>query len=608
MKQLFKSLLALLAATVPVFAATAPVLPTSHVGTYEALLFTGDEATGTPAGFVTLVSASTGKASGKLTTDENKTYPFTANFVYDAESNTATTNPAAITISRGSKLPALSLTLTLKNAGQTLELTLTQPSATNRVATSGVKITPRLKTSTDLWVGKYTLGFKPSSVASGPSGSSYASGVVDSVGTLKLVGKFADGNTFTASLLPDASRGYRIYINPLKRPGSYFAGKINLVARTVGTGFHVETAVDPAADFYWNKPAYASDKTYPGGFGPLKLLLTMEPWVVPAKGQTLAQLLGIMTPGGTFQFDFNTSILNFNLAQYLGTLPEKLTVDAKNALVPVFGDVYAPTSAAEWAKIWTGKVDPNTGIFTGSMTLTDLVDQDGATSVDSARVSSGYVQKALKIVRRKLAVQGVFFNVQDPLKPLSAGNFLVPPLNSKIETNLYGAIDVPSALEPLGAGGPALNGLVSPGTPGTYEISSFTRIDGFDWSKFPVTNGVGVTVTGTMKGLPNNGAKATFVISPDLSTLTLNGRKVPLVGDSRPVALVYSDASSSTVKNNLTVVVYLNTTTGQASGMFANYIQYLSAKYLLFGRTFSSYAPGVALYVPENQPTPVKVK
>ncbi len=606
MKRLLHTLLGLL---VIGSTASAAVPAVTHVGAYEALLYQTDEATGLPAGFVTLTVATTGKFTGKLTTDENKTYPFASTFNYDAGSDTATTTPALITISRGKVLSALNLSLALKNNGQTLEATVTATDLPTRVATTGVKITPRPKTQAADWAGKYTLAFTPSeAVTTGPSGSSYAGGVVDAAGTLKIAGKLADGTTLTGTLLPDANRGYRTYLNVLKRPGSYFAGKINLVARSGEPGFHVVTATAPAADFFWNKPALGAtkDKTYPGGFGPLKLLLTMEPWVLPAKGQTLANLLGITTTGGSFQFDFDISGAGLNLAQYLGTLPKKLTLDAKNALVPVFGDVYAPSIAAEWAKIWTGKVDPNTGIYTGTLTLTDIFDPDGAISDLKAPGN----QLPLKIIKRKVTFQGVLFNTIDPEAILAAGNFLLPPLDPKTQTNLFGAIEIPNLLETLGVGAPA-PGAISPGTPGTYEVNPFNRIDQFDWTNFPVSSGIGVTVTGKMSGLPLNGTKATFTIAPDLSSITLNGRKVPLVGDSRPVALAFSDATSKNYKNTLTVVVYLNTTTGVASGLFANYVQLLSAKYTLnvpgFGtRTVSAFVPSVALY--DNQVAPVKVK
>lgn len=591
---------ALLSAVTALQAATPP---STHVGSYEALLFSESESTGLPAGFVTLKTTAKGTFTGKLTTDENKSYSFSSKFDYNAETDTAITVPSLINISRGSKLPSLGLSLALKNAGATLEATLTLSGAPNRVATTGVKLTPRDKNSTDKWPGKYTLAFSPSGPVTGPNGSSYAGGVVDKAGVLKVAGKLADGTTLTASLYPDASRSYRTYLNVLKAPGSYFAGKIDLVSNGAD-GFHVVTATAPDADFWWAKPgSRPKDKSYRNGFGPLKLLLTMEPWTLPAKGQTLAQLLGIVSTEKTFQFDFSVVGAGIDFSSYLGTIPAKLTLDAKNMLVPVFGDLYAPSIAAEWAKIWSGKVDPNTGIYSGSFTLTELIDTDGPIADPK---SNALKQNPIKIIKRKVSFQGVLFNSANPLAPLAAGNFILPPLDSKQET-LAGAVDIPDELEDLGTGAPVA-GLVSPGTPGTYEVNPFSRIEEFDWSNFPASGGVGVTVRGSITGLPANNSRVSFTISPDLGTLTLNGRKVPLVGDGRPSSLVYSDATSKNYKKTLTVVVYLNTTTGRASGIFANYIQLLPATYTVFGRKFSAFVPGVAIYQSESQPTPIKVK
>jgi hypothetical protein len=57
MKILLHSILCLLVIT---SAASAVVPPSSHIGGYEALLYQTDEATGTPAGFISLIVATTG--------------------------------------------------------------------------------------------------------------------------------------------------------------------------------------------------------------------------------------------------------------------------------------------------------------------------------------------------------------------------------------------------------------------------------------------------------------------------------------------------------------------------------------------------------------------
>ena len=77
MKILLRSIVSLFAAT---SLASAIIPPSTHVGIYEALLYQTDEATGTPAGLITVTVATTGKFTGKLTTDENKIYAFIGTF------------------------------------------------------------------------------------------------------------------------------------------------------------------------------------------------------------------------------------------------------------------------------------------------------------------------------------------------------------------------------------------------------------------------------------------------------------------------------------------------------------------------------------------------
>jgi hypothetical protein len=564
---------------------TAIAPPSGYVGIYEALLYETDEATGTPAGFITLTTVATGKFTGKLTTDENKVYPFTGGFTYNAETDLATTFPSAlISISRGTVLPALSLSLSISNNGQTFAATVTANGLPNRVATTGVKITPRAKTSTDVWPGKYTLAFAPSGVvAVGPSGSSYAAGIVDAAGTLKLAGKLADGTLLTATLLPDANRGYRTYLNVLKRPGSFFAGKINLVARTVGTGFHVVTATSPARDFVWKKPAFTADKTYPTGFGPLSLLLTMEPWTLPGKGQTLAAALGT----ANFQFDFNFNGAGIDTSKYVGLLPKKLTITATNQLLPVFGDELAPTTAALWAKIWTGKVDPLTGIYSGTLTLEDLVDPDGAGNKPAA------------IIKRKVTFQGVIFNVLDALKPLAAGNFTLPPINVKTETIQWGSTVLGDALEALGLGAPLPNAIYD-GVPGNYTFLLDTAPSDSTRDNEPDS---GVIYSRFMTGLPAAGSLANVSIAPSLGTVTLNGKVLPLIADARPTALLYGNIFASPFNHSL-VTVNLHPITGRVTSFHVRFDQVITARFVALNRSLPT--PAIAIYLNNTALTKTK--
>lgn len=78
--------------------------------------------------------------------------------------------------------------------------------------------------------------------------------------------------------------------------------------------------------------------------------------------------------------------------------------------------------------------------------------------------------------------------------------------------------------------------------------------------------------TPTTTGSPADEQVVPFTIASDLSSMKFFGRTIPLSGDSRPVSLAFSDASK-TAFNNLTVTVFLNTSTGAITGMNANYYQ-----------------------------------
>ncbi|MCW0219938.1 MAG: hypothetical protein OJI67_16555, partial [Prosthecobacter sp.] len=423
-----------------------------------------------------------------------------------------------------------------------------------------------------------------------PSGSGFAAVTIDAKGLLKMKGKTADGTAFTAALPASSDYRYVAFLNPYKRSNSFLAGKIQLTEAAEDV-FHMSPA-ESGFDFQWKKASLlpkTTDKSYREGFGPIDLLVTMESWTLPGKGQNLAQVLG----AENFQFDFDLFGADLDLVnKYLGMIPKKLTVDAKGNLVPVYGDAFAPSDLKEWAKIWTGKVDPKTGIYTGTLTLSDLVDLDGEET-----------NIPIKFINRKLSIAGILFNIDNPEIPLAFGHFILPPVNPKTELIKAGGFEFGGIFEALGLGAPD-SGEIPAGTAGNYT-SVLNKALEYDFSNFPGGGGIGIDVTGTFKGIPDNGASVNFSIAPNLSYIVFNGRKVPLIGNSLPVALVFSDATSKNYKNTLTVTVYINTTTGLVTGWSANYVQLLKARYTIGGRTVSSYVPGVATCI--NSGSPVKV-
>lgn len=180
---------------------------------------------------------------------------------------------------------------------------------------------------------------------------------------------------------------------------------------------------------------------------------------------------------------------------------------------------------------------------------------------------------------------------------MAAGNFLLPPLNAKLETILAGDIGLGNVLEILGLGAPDPNAIF-PGIPGSYTM--VLDAEPTDASR-EADGSSGVVFTTFMKNLPAAGSNSTFSITPNLGSLTFNGKTLPLIADGRPLHLVYSNAKSS-FKDHLSVTVTISQVTGLPSFVSLIYTQILSGKVL--GR--SSLLPAMATY-PSNQP-PVKVK
>lgn len=607
MKALRLCLLVSLLGCVSSLAAVPPVLPPAVVGNYQALLYTGADNTGVPAGLVTLTTLATGKATGKLTTDENKTYSFTATFNYVADTfegdelQGISTTTATVSIPR-TKMTALALTMAIvHNKVENADVLVFKPVlsgtgadelAPKRTSNSGFKnVVFAAKTSAD-YAGKYTLAFEGADPAGlgEPQGSGYATGVVSATGALTLAGKTGDGVAITASLPAGPNRNYVAYLNPYKTAGSFLGGKINLVART-STGFHAVPAESPNYDFRWAKAAKTADKSYPAGFGsakPIGVLLTMEPWkTVPAlpKGQTLGTMLGL-TSDKVFDLGFQG---NLNTATYATSIPAQLGLNTTNTFRVAKGvaSTPSPLQPAAWAKVFTAKVDPATGKITGSITIQDTL-------------MVGTPAKA-KVVTRKLVLEGVMLQLDSgDTSPFAQGFVQVPPIDAKTATTYCDrfAFLGPVVTDPFIA--------MAAETAGKYTTKVKQLVE-FDLDGFSGPN-ITVNITGKMTGLPADGSVVPFTIAPDLSYLTFNGRKLPLKGDSRPVSLVFSDLTTATVKNNLTVNVFLNTSTGVPTSVTAFYVQLVAAKITTSGipvigsRTVAGLVPGLGNYIENEAP------
>ena len=565
----------------------AATFPTNLTGSYEADLVFSSVTYG-KIGFT--VNAS-GVATGKLDMPNGKSYPFSVQLTADGGS---AFNDLKVIVKGPFPLGAQNLqmiNLRVYTDGSVTGATQSMITGIPALMTmaNGVRLASFTGKGESVapWQGAYTVVFSdPTPAGEGvPTGSGYASAVVLPNGQMTLKGKLADGTVLNATLKPTVEGAYRLLALPYKA-GGFFSAELAL---TKGDDDRYRVT---DGDAVWQKAANPKDKAFRAGFGPVVLTVSAEPWIKPAAGQSLADLIG--ASGKQISFSLSGAGLDEE-GEYLGQFPSKLEISVKNELLPVFGDVYAPTTAAAWAKLWKVKINPVTGVYTGTLNLRDLIQ----TAVEGS--GSGAKYTPVKFVNRKITIEGVLVrDFNDASAPFRAeGFFLLPPL-VKTDPTTAGGAEASGPLEPVGTGGPVI-GAISPGTPGTYTINIRQLANSVE-----LPGGLPVTVTGSMKNIPANGASVSFTIAPDLSSVTFNGRKIPLVGDSRPTALVFSDASKKNYKNTLTVTVYLNTTTGRPTGVGAMYTQLLSATYTLGGRKFSAFYPGVALY--DSPTTPVKTQ
>lgn len=533
----------------------ADTFPTTLAGGYQALLYYGDEATGTPAGILKLTVTTTGSLTGSLITTENKTYPLPAGkFIYTTATDTAEV-VGGLSIKRtGVGVTPLALTLSIANATQVLSVVLSgntgvfsSPGVTvNAVSTTGFRnLTLAARTTADI-AGKYTMAMPLAAAAAAgtPGGSGYATVAISTAGLMTFTGKAGDGTALTASLTPGPNRNYLLFLNPNTRALSYLAGKLNLTARP-DSGFHIVPATT-GVDLQWAKVGKTTDVSYRSGIPNVGLRVSMEPWktvpTVPA-GQTLGTFLGM---GEDKVFDLSIAG-DFNPANYGSRIPTKLGLTKLNKFRVAGGIAGAPdpiTASAEWVKYVALAVAPTTGLVTGTIKISDSVPVLGKPNIT---------------VLRTLTFSGVM--LQPPAgntAPFAHGFFTIPPLNIKTETTTTNsfAFSGPVVVDPII--------IAAAGTAGSYTTIVYRRPNG--GLLYPTS-------------CPISGFNVAFTISPDLQTLTFNGRVLKLGGgDSRPVALVYTDLDPvkpdpARVKDNATVTFYL-AANGRVQTGFASYNQF----------------------------------
>jgi alpha-tubulin suppressor-like RCC1 family protein len=205
--------------------------------------------------------------------------------------------------------------------------------------------------------GAHTAVLEPATPSANtlPKGAGWATAAISTNGMMNLVGRLADGTSFTASLSPDDASDptYRLFIQPYKtgsatRLQSYLCGAFTLLPHPMLAGRrYVESAA-----LSWAKAGLTTDTS----FGPVSTVMMLDPWLPPATGFPLTTRLGLNN--SSFQ------VLNSDTGSTLnGNLPTRVGLSATSAV--------SVTNPAANSTKWKVTLVPTTGTFTGSFELAD---------------------------------------------------------------------------------------------------------------------------------------------------------------------------------------------------------------------------------------------
>ncbi len=475
-----------------------------------------------------------GDASGTLSTRAGKSYPFKTKLAQETGSTTATQRNVGVAPLKGTKNVFLVNFRITINANGTVEITGENfnPGDANAIfyTEGSLKFTAFTGTG-PTWVGNYTMALtdpQPSG-ATIPSGAGYASLVVVKTGELTYTGKLGDGTPLTGKALATAAGDYSLYAAPKTyAAGGYFSADLNLKTR----GLQKTSAI-------WNKPAKTGDKSYPAGFS-TTVDVIVQPWLVPAKGAyPFPASLGF---GSSKNFEVKFSGSGLTDGTYTANLPDTLRVTGLGVIQAVSGGAGSPAenNSTEWNKLWSVKLNPLTGVFTGTQVVT--------------HVNGG------KVVTRKLPVEGVMV-LGNTLgtDPFAYGQYRVTP-KATGSTELSGEVKFIGPLEN--------NTAVA--TAGNYTV----KIDEEDFVD------VVTKVTGAQSpsakparpaGSPTDNQVVKFTISEDLKTLTFNGQVLTFVSTGltgRVYNKVVVPRGIGKAGGQFGVTIQINPTTGAVQGVF----------------------------------------
>jgi len=205
--------------------------------------------------------------------------------------------------------------------------------------------------------GSHTVVLEPAQPAGTgvPAGAGWARASIQAKGAIAMVGKLGDGTAFTTSLLPDAEElpGYRLWVQPYQpaRVETFLGGSFAVRRNQLGSGGFVADGVP----LTWVKAERPADKSYPLGFVPVAVGMTMDAWVKPTASTPLSGLLDLSSDMIMVQHSLIGSASD-------GDLPTTVKLISPNVIG--LSGMNNPTK-------WKSKFNPANGTFTGSFELMD---------------------------------------------------------------------------------------------------------------------------------------------------------------------------------------------------------------------------------------------